>query len=443
MWCRWWVIRLWARCWFWADQASGDAPWRRSEYLDLFWGYCVQVNNMFVSGLVAAVTVVVGGAVAAPAEAATVVDLSTAAAVNLGADANGQYADGAGGTFDGFGQMVIDIDGAFLQGNAAFLDASGKSKVVGESCIGQPVGRTPFPSLCSPSTMIQPSWPGSDPMYFSTLSGSAAPGNAPFNTCDDAGSLCHGFHGTATAGTIVGSPGTRYEYDGRAHRSVGAASGASVHEIKIGGGTGSTQGWPHASVVDALDWVNYVASERNAYRGRIAAVNLSVSGNPLPDGQACGAEGQAVNAAAGRLKTKGIAVVMSAGNDGISGVGSWNCGSNIVRVGATNVTTPTLTQYTQRSTAVQLYAPVGDGNFDGSNKIMVPYKTSGTFFVEGTSFAAPQAAGAYAVLREKFGAAPTVDQLTALLQHTGTPITGDAPANARNINIANALTSTP
>lgn len=379
------------------------------------------------------------------AAATTTPDPTTAAAYNLGGDVSGVYTDPAGKTFTGKGQIVVVIDGAFNAGNSQFTDASGASKIAGEACIGQPVGTTPWPSLCTPATTIQPTWPGSHPIYFSELPGAATPGNAPFNTCSDgAGGFCHNGHGTGVAGAVVGQPSTRYELDGRVHRAAGAAVGAQVFQIKIGGGTGTASGWPHASVVDALNWVDHVLAERPAYKGRIAAVSLSVSGGQLAAGSACPAAGQAVDAVAGRLVDRGIAVVMAAGNEGITGVGTWNCGANVVRVGATNVSSPTLASYTNRSADVQLYAPVGDGVFAGSNKLMVPYRSSGWWFVTGTSFAAPQVAGAYAVLREKFGGTPSVAALTALLQSTGTPVTGTgAPAGAKIVDLAAALAGTP
>lgn len=372
---------------------------------------------------------------------------TTAVAYNLGGDLNGQYADGSGISYTGADRIVVDIDGAFTAGNPLLSAPDGASKIAGEVCIGQPADLTPFPTLCAnASAPIQPSWPGSNPMYFSTLNGASRPSNSPVNSCTDAGNFCHDVHGTATAGTIVGQPGSRFEGFDKVY-TTGAAVGAKVFQIKIGGGNSQTGriGWPHESVVDGLDWVNYVLTTWPAYAGKIAAVNLSVSGGALPDGSTCGADGARIDAAAARLKQKGIAVVMAAGNDGINGVGTWNCGPNIIRVGSTDIAIPrTLASTSNRSEAIQLYAPVGDGDYQNHNAPLVPWKSNGTFYATGTSFAAPQVAGAFAVLREKFGNAPTVDQLTSLLQRTGTTLTGnDAPANAVDLNITAALHNTP
>lgn len=372
-------------------------------------------------------------------------DPTSAVSHNLGGSLEGLYTDAAGGEFSGSDQIVVVIDGAFPAGNSQFIDSAGQTKIAGEACIGQPVGTTPWPSLCNSNSTLHPGWPNGDPMYFTEGAGASEPGNAPFNACAEAdGDYCHSWHGTTAAGAVVGQPSTRYELDGRVHRAAGAAAGAQVFQIKIGGGTGTARGWPHASVVDALDWVNYELSQRIGYNGEIAAVTLSVSGGPLPTGSVCPAGGDAIDSAAGRLKSQGIPVIMSAGNDGIDGTGTWNCGANIVRAGAVNVTSDTLTTYTQRSTATQLYAPVGDGVFADDNKIMLPYRDSGWTFVDGTSFAAPQLAGAYAVLREKFGSAPTVDQLTGMLHESGRPVTGQgAPAGSRVIDVSAALDAAP
>ena len=63
----------------------------------------------------------------------------------------------------------------------------------------------------------------------------------------------------------------------------------------------------------------------------------------------------------------------------------------------------------------------------------------------GTSFSAPEVAGAFAVLRQKYGMSRSVDQLVALLKSTGRPLAGGragaATANAAVINIGAALKS--
>src|SRR6185437_9252248 len=45
-------------------------------------------------------------------------------AMNLGADKSGSYMDAAGNTFNGSGQIVFDVDGAFTGGNPLMKDAN-------------------------------------------------------------------------------------------------------------------------------------------------------------------------------------------------------------------------------------------------------------------------------------------------------------------------------
>jgi serine protease len=283
-------------------------------------------------------------------------------------------------------------------------------------------------------------------MYFIEQKGASRPSDSPISNCRENSDFCHAFHGAATAGAVVGQPVTRYEANERLG-AVGAAVGAHVFQIKIGGGDSATGqvGWPHESLVDALYWIDSVLSERPENQGKIASVNLSASGASLLEGAVCGPEGLAVDAVAARLTKKGIAVVMSAGNHGVRGSGSWNCGTNIIRVGATNVSAPnTLWLLSNRGHDVQLYAPVGDATRANHNALLLPWKSSGTFYAAGTSFASPQVAGAFAVLRQKFGSTPTVAQLTALLHRTGTSVTGmGAPVGAVSIDIGTALNGTP
>ena len=229
------------------------------------------------------------------------------------------------------------------------------------------------------------------------------------------------------------------------HHAGALAVGAKVAQIKVGGGTdGAHYGWSAESVVNALEWINAVAVNENPMKGRIAAVTLSVSGDPREEGAPCTGIGQAIDAAAAKLNDKGIAVVMAAGNDGTSGLGSWNCGSHIVTVGATRTLAPgMLDSYSNHAASTRLYAPVGEGNHLTRDGILAPYKDAGTLYVSGTSFAAPQVAGAYAVLREKFGAQAPLEELTTRLWASGHPLTDPkAPSTARQIDIPNALSST-
>ncbi|MFJ3959202.1 S8 family serine peptidase [Arthrobacter sp. NPDC090010] len=371
-------------------------------------------------------------------------------AVNLGGQVDGGYLDAQGAVFDGTGQIVIDIDGAFTSGNSLMKDSAGLSKVAGEYCFGLDAPKTAWPNLCQTTNQISSSYLYATPSYFSTLPGSSTPNPACVSS---AGTPCHDYHGTATAGAAVGQAGKRWELNSDGSYTIvstaGAAVGAKVVQVKVGGGTttgvNDSFGWSGESVVNALNWIDAVGSESAQFKGRIAAINLSVSGAPLSSGGSCTGLGQAIDTVAGRLKAKGIAVVMAAGNDGLAGVGTWNCGANVITVGATSAVSPgTLSSYSNRGPSTRLYAPVGEGNATTRDGVLLPWKSSGTFYVMGTSFASPQVAGAFAVLRQKFGATPTVDQLAAHLAATGGAVSGlPAGQQGKVINVRAALSGTP
>jgi hypothetical protein len=124
------------------------------------------------------------------------------------------------------------------------------------------------------------------------------------------------------------------------------------------------------------------------------------------------------------------------------------CAQGAISVSATNVTGTQIASYANNGPLVSLLAPGGD--YDGTNNdslLWYPENgASGLKGVQGTSFAAPIVAGAYAVLREKHPSA-TVDQLTALLQSSGTNVTdtrsGYTVGAKKLIDISKALTQSP
>ena len=132
------------------------------------------------------------------------------------------------------------------------------------------------------------------------------------------------------------------------------------------------------------------------------------------------------------------------GNDAKTGAtGSWTCGSNIVVVGASDVSAPTApTSYSNLSSNVDLLAPVGAGwPCTGGNCIFTTYKDLGwSSSVWGTSFAAPQVAGAFAVLRQKYPLA-SVDRLVNLMKTSGNALTGSRAGQAPNAKVLNLDTA--
>ncbi|WP_322105651.1 S8/S53 family peptidase [Paraburkholderia sp. J41] len=374
---------------------------------------------------------------------------------NLGGSLNGTYTDRNGKTFDGTGWIVADIDGAFRPDNPVFKTAAGQSKVLVEACFGQKL-ETTWGSLCKTQAWINRPLPG-DPSagyWFSAASGVSAPSDSPDNSCRDSSNpetpqYCHYYHGTATAGIMVGQQTARYEADGTHFFYAGVAPGARVMTFKIGGGTGSASnsGWPINSVIDALDYVARALGNGDIGLPQIAAVNISANGSSIAGELPCGtgSDGARIDALAGQLKAAHIAVIMNAGNDAVNGgTGTWTCGKNVIVVGATGIIDPTVpTSYTNISQKVSLFAPVGSGDRASGDITLAPWAGAGSFYVRGTSFAAPQIAAAFAVLRQKFGQGPSVDALVQLLKSTGTPLTGQraglAAPGAVVINIKAAL----
>lgn len=390
-----------------------------------------------------------------PGRGDAVTPLFASVPVLLGGTTSGKYPDGTDATFDGSGYTVVDIDGAFDASTQSIAGA-----VVSEACFGLP--NYPQGSLCDTSNTIPRPLPENSgaSYFFSNASGSSRPSNSPGNTCfDHTGStFCHYFHGAITASTAVGKPLAMNGY-----HYTGAAPGSKLITLKIGGGSGSftasgptagsNVGWPGQSIADALNYVNSTLAGRSDL-GRIAVVTISTNGDKLPDSQPCPTSPSSaavrINDAAKALKSKGIAVVMAAGNDTITGRGTYNCGDSIIRVGASRVTAPTQpTSYSNISPSTQLYAPSGEGVSDKectTNRgdcLLVGARGNYAAAARGTSYSAPQVAGAFAVLRQKYGTALSVDQLVARLKATGTPLSGGragaATAGAAVINIAAAL----
>jgi hypothetical protein len=120
------------------------------------------------------------------------------------------------------------------------------------------------------------------------------------------------------------------------------------------------------------------------------------------------------------LTNKNIAVVVANGNYGDleearDKISAPACVNDSIAVGATDLSGQQLASYSNNGPLTDLLAPGSEGDLS-----ILSY--DGQFFGgAGTSFAAPQVAGAFAVLRSK---APnmTVDELLAILKETGKPI---------------------
>ena len=132
------------------------------------------------------------------------------------------------------------------------------------------------------------------------------------------------------------------------------------------------------------------------------------------------------------LHEMGIATTISSGNDDHDhGVSSPGCTSEAITVGASDKN-DVIADFSNHGVLVDLLAP-GVG-------IKSSVNSGGNVFgvKSGTSMAAPHVAGAIAVIRSRV--AMSVDQMVALLQSTGDPVSGarNSPARVR-INIGRAM----
>lgn len=363
------------------------------------------------------------------------------AAERLGSTPQSEFVDETGAEFTGRGKIVVVIDGAFdpdhpmLKFAGETEDTSvGERKVIAEACFGMVWGAGGRRPLC-----------GVDPKPGQQVVSRVGPGSSHYSTdcawkkiepgvevSQDKWSsheeklvYCHDYHGTGTASTAAGSLMTQAF-------ASGIAKDAQLVLIKVG----DSGGWGRNAVTAALEYVNTTLYEQ--YGDRIAAVNLSVEGGLLPDTAECVAAADPIGPVAGLLKAKNIAVVAASGNMGEPAAsGTWSCSENVVTVGATGVSQ--LNTYTGGGLGVasnasarnELLAPVGTADVASGDWMRTGYSDGDPktgeqrnvyFNPAGTSFAAPQVAGAFAVLRQKYGSTLTVDELVTLMRKTGVAV---------------------
>lgn len=224
--------------------------------------------------------------------------------------------------------------------------------------------------------------------------------------------------------------------------AAGVAQKAQLALLKVG----NRVGWAPEAVDAALDYTLNVLAKKY----HVAAVNISASNTVVRDGTGCPTTpGMGFADSAAQLRAAGIAVVVAAGNDGArNAIGSWACADEVIAVGATGVTDKsTLTDYSNASARVDLLAPVGaSSTLDNPDAIwggwMTPNGVATTGPLVGTSFAAPQVAGAFAVLRSRYPDA-SVDELLGRLRRTGVVVAdtraGNSAAVAPRIRLGDAL----
>jgi subtilisin family serine protease len=258
---------------------------------------------------------------------------------------------------------------------------------------------------------------------------SFCPGGVPSETGDPNGHLdgancdtsigsCE--HGTHVAGIAAGTGA----YVG-GNDENGAAIGANLMPVQVfscyNPGSGCVLEAFDSDIIAALEWVHY-AAVNTTYR--IAAVNLSVGISGSHYTSDCDASATAYKTAIDTLRdTDAIATVIAAGNDGFTdGVDYPACVSSAISVAATD-NLDNVASFSDSSAFVSLYAPGVD--------VYSSMPTGAYGYLSGTSMAAPQVAGALAILQSKFNHQATITQLLTILQKTGKPVSANGYARTR------------
>ncbi|MCB1802604.1 MAG: S8 family serine peptidase [Gammaproteobacteria bacterium] len=192
-------------------------------------------------------------------------------------------------------------------------------------------------------------------------------------------------HGTHVAGIAVGNGSAFGE-------ASGVARDADLIAIQVFSSFPTGISAYTSDIVAAMEYVYDLKVQQGL---NIAAVNLSLGGNPVSSAYDCDFyQGSVtpVKAAADLLRSAGIATVAAAGNDqAINAMSAPGCITGVIGVGAT-LDSDAIPSYSNRSSWMSLMAP---GNtIRSSTSAPAGYGTK-----SGTSMATPQVAGAFAVVR--------------------------------------------
>ncbi|MEP7342303.1 MAG: S8 family serine peptidase, partial [Acidobacteriota bacterium] len=316
----------------------------------------------------------------------------------IGADA--AWASG----FTGAGQSVAILDTGVDSTHPAFA-----GKVVSEACYSTDDGSDADP-VC----------PGG--VTNSTAAGSGVNCAAGVDGCD---------HGTHVAGIAAGRSVTLS--DGRT--IAGVARNANVIAIQVFSRVNNASDCGSNPVPCALSYESDQILGLQRVRDlammtdgsgnplfRIASVNMSL-GNDDNNTSTCAGDARAT--AITNLRSLEIATVISAGNEGhTNGVGTPGCNPNAISVASTDKN-DTVSSFSNNASFVSLLAP------GGSIESSIP--GGGYGFKSGTSMAAPQVTGAWAVYKASPGhGSDTVAAVLTQFQNTGVQITDTRNANPSN-----------
>lgn len=285
----------------------------------------------------------------------------------------------AGLTGAGWRVAVIDTG---VDGTHPFL----AGKVVSEACYSNRGGGGGGTSAC----------PGG--AASSTAAGSAV----PCSVVDD----CE--HGTHVAGIAAGANAPDGSHGvARDARLIALQVFTRFDDAAMCGSPPCALSYPSDQVL-ALQHVAALAGPGNT--GMIAAVNMSLGGGQYFNQASCDAANESRKLAIDNLRSLGIAVVASSGNNAFAtSMSAPACISSVVSVGAVTDALA-VSSFSNNAPTLSLYAP-------GSHVVSsIPGLAYDAF--SGTSMAAPHVAGAWAILKQAVPGASVAEVLNAL-QSTG------------------------
>jgi subtilisin family serine protease len=177
---------------------------------------------------------------------------------------------------------------------------------------------------------------------------------------------------------------------------------------------------------DQMAALDYIYTLKNGGMD-IAAVNMSLGGGYHQT--TCNGT---IQSFIDKLKNEGVATIVSSGNNGYSdGIASPACIESAISIGATTKS-DTVASYSNSAEIIDLLAP-GSG-------IVSTLPNNDTGAKNGTSMAAPHAAGAFAVLKSADPEA-SVNKILRILKQTGVSVSDTRNGISKpRINLAEALT---